>query len=393
MLHLMRRFRNAPRWVILCTNDFREHAVSSIGVAQIVHSLEVGGMERVVSHLATRLTAPFKPMVVCLTVKGHFAPMLEEAGIEVVALNKQPGKDLRLPGRLAKIFRERNIQVVHAHNSGPLFTGTLAAKLSGAKVIVVTDHSRKFPERSSVKAAEWVLVRLLNQVISVSDDNRQDLIEKMGWPENKIVVIPNGVARVPQVEPAQADALRAEFGLDAAMPTILTVARLEKQKNLGVLIEALGLLRDRGVPGRLLIAGEGSERPVLEAKVRELKLDDRVRLPGWRLDSLALYRIADLFALSSDWEGLPMSMLEAMSAALPVVATAVGDVPKALVEEKTGRLAPSRNPAALADALVDLLQDANLRRSFGQAGYELWHDRFSDEHMVQRYAQLYSRFL
>ena len=215
----------------------------------------------------------------------------------------------------------------------------------------------------------------------------------MGWPENKIIVIPNGVARVPQVDPEQADALRAEFGLDAAMPTILTVARLEKQKNLGVLIEALGRLRDRDVPGRLLIAGEGSERPVLEAKVRELDLADRVRLPGWRLDSLSLYRIADLFALSSDWEGLPMSMLEAMSAALPVVATAVGDVPKALVEEKTGRLAPPQNPAALADALVDLLQDANLRRSFGQAGYELWHDRFSDEHMVQRYAQLYSRFL
>lgn len=367
--------------------------MTSIGVAQIVHSLEVGGMERVVSHLVTELTAPFKPMVVCLTVKGHFAPMLEEAGIEVVALAKNPGKDLRLPGRLARIFRERNVQVVHAHNSGPMFTGTLAAKLSGAKVVVVTDHSRKFPERASVKATEWILARMVDQVVSVSDDNRQDLIDKMGWPENKITVIPNGVARVPQIDDGQAAALRAEFQLDPATPTILAVARLEKQKNLGVLIEALGVLRDRGVAGKLLIAGEGSRRQALEAKVRDLKLENRVLLPGWRLDSLALYRIADLFALSSDWEGLPMAVLEAMSAALPVVATAVGDVPKAIVEEKSGRLVPPQNSVALADALTDLMRDANLRRSFGQAGYELWHDRFSDEHMVQRYVQIYTRFL
>jgi len=367
--------------------------VAPIGVAQVVHSLEVGGMERVASHLALAASPEFKHTVICLTVKGHFAPELEAAGIEVVALNKQPGKDLGLPRRLAQVFREREIKVMHAHNSGPLFTGTIAARLAGVPCKVVTDHSRKFPERTTVVAAEWVLSRLLDAIVSVSEDNKVDLLEKLHWPPAKISVIPNGVAEVPTVNDEQAAALRAELGLSAEVPTVLTVARLEKQKHLSVLIEAARLLRERGAAAKFLIAGEGSDRPALEKQIAENNLGDAVSLLGWRLDSPMLYRIADLFALSSDWEGLPMSLLEAMSARLPVAVTDVGDVGKAVVPAQTGLLVPSNAPGELADALAALIGDAQQRRAYGEAGYARWRELFSVERMVERYEKLYARFL
>lgn len=364
-----------------------------IGVAQIVHSLEVGGMERVAAHLAMNLSPQFKATVFCLTVKGQFAPLLEEAGIEVVALNKKPGKDLLLPYNLAKHLRERRIRIVHAHNSGPLFTGGLAGKLARVPCVLVTDHSRPFPERRTVLAVEYVLSRLVDEIVSVSEDNRRDLIEKLHWPTSKIKVIANGVAEVEHIAGKKKTALRAEFGLTPEVPTVLTVARLEKQKNLVVLVEAARLLKQRGLPCRFLLAGEGSQRPVLEELIAKYDLGDSVTLAGWRLDTLALYRVADLMALSSDWEGLPMSILEAMSAALPVVATAVGDVAKAVTPGETGLLTPPQAPEKLAEALAELLADPEKRQRFGQAGYRVWQAQFSVRHMVDRYEEIYSRYL
>ncbi|MDP8223575.1 MAG: glycosyltransferase [Candidatus Lernaella stagnicola] len=366
--------------------------MEQVVVAQVVHSLEVGGMERVASHLAMNMSAAYRPIVVCLTVKGDFAPMLEEAGIEVVALDKQPGRDLTLPRRLARVFADRHVGIVHVHNSGPMFTGTCAGKLAGVKGIVVTDHSRKFPERRSVVITEYVLSRLVNAIVSVSDDNKRDLIEKMLWPARKITVIANGVAPVPEVTAAKRAELREEFGLREDEPVVLTVARLEPQKNLAVLVEAARRVRDRGVAGRFIVAGEGSERPKLEKLIAEYDLADRVTLAGWRLDSLSLYGIASVMALSSDWEGLPMSILEAMSAGLPVVSPGVGDVPKAVVNGENGFLIPPQNPDELAEALAGLLTDANQRAAFGEAGRSVWAARYSVGHMMGEYEAIYERF-
>lgn len=366
--------------------------MAATGVALIVHSLEIGGLERVVMHLANRLSPAYRPVVFCLTVKGDFAAELENAGIEVIALGKKPGKDLSLPGRLARLFRQHEIKIVHAHNSGPMFTGTWAGKLAGIKGIIVTDHSRKFPERGSVVATEWVLARLVDEIVSVSELNQTDLIEKMHWPRRKITVIHNGVEQVPEIEPEQAAKLRGEFDLQPETPLVLNVARLRKQKNIHVLIEAARLLRERGVAAKIIVAGEGSERASLEQAIAAAKLEDRFILAGWRLDTLALYRIADLFVLSSNWEGLPMSLLEAMSARLPVVSTDVGDIDKALVPEQTGLTAPVRDPGKLAGAMAKLLTDRALRQAYGEAGYRIWRERFSVGQMVRQYEQLYARY-
>ncbi len=362
-----------------------------ITVAQVVHSLEVGGMERVATHLAMHLSPRFRSLVVCLTCAGHFAPALAAAGVEVLALGKKPGKDLHLPRRLARIFRERRVRVVHAHNSGPMFTGGVAAKLAGARRFIVTDHCRCYPERPTVVATEWLLARLADDLVSVSEENRRCLIENLHWPARKIRVIPNGVAAIPEISPDERARLRAEFGLRNGEAVALTVARLEKQKNIANLVEVARRLRERCAACKMVVAGEGSERPALERRIAAHGLGDNVLLAGWRLDAPALYRIADLTILPSDWEGLPMSVLEAMSAGLPVVATDVGDVHTAVAHGRSGLLVPAKAPGRLADAVAELLGDVDKRRAFGAAGQAIWRERYSVEHMVARYEELYAR--
>ena len=343
-------------------------------------------------HLCMGMSSRYRPMVICLTDKGQFAPELEAHGFEVIALNKRPGTDLRLPGRLARLLRERDIRIVHGHNSGPLFTGTLAAKLAGAAGVVITDHSRPFPERFSVVATEFVLARFVDEIVSVSEQNKKDLLQHLHWPERKITVIHNGVDEVPPLAEADAAALRAEFRLSLDRPVIFCAARLEPQKNIALLIEAARLLRTHGLDADYLVAGDGSERERLEKLVAETGMGERFHLAGWRLDTLRLHRLADIYVLSSDWEGLPMSMLEAMSASKPVVSTDTGDVHRALQNETTGLLVSPRSVRQLADALGRLIADRDLRERFGAAGRALWRGQFSVEKMVAQYEELYARY-
>lgn len=367
--------------------------METIGVAQVVHSLEVGGMERVAAHLAMYVQKPYKSLVVCLTIKGPFAPLVEAAGIEVIALEKRPGKDLGLPRRLAKILKDRRIHILHAHNSGPMFTGTWAAKLAGCKGVIVTDHSRYFPERPTVIATEMVLSRIVDEIVSVSEHNKNELIKRLHWPAKKITVIPNGVEDIPEIDAETENRLRREFGLADDMPTMLTMARLEKQKNIILLVEAMRVLRDRGLPCRLIIGGEGTEREPIEKLRHEYGLEDRVFLPGWRLDSSALCRVVDLFVLPSDWEGLPMSILEAMSASLPILATDVGDVSKAVIAGENGLLVPPRDLDKMATALAELIGDPEKRRRFGAASRAIWQRHYSVEGMARRYEEIYARYV
>lgn len=364
-----------------------------IGVAQIVHSLEIGGMERVAAYLAMESSPAYRPLVICLTIKGHFAPQVEAAGIEVIELHKRAGVDLRLPQRLARILKERNIQIVHAHNSGPMFTGTLAGRLARVKGIIVTDHSRQLPERFRVMATEWVMSRLADEIVSVSEHNKIDLVERLHWPADKIKVIANGVVETPPISPECAAALRQEFGITPRVPVILSAARLEPQKNMGALVAAAALLRGRGLPVKVLLVGEGSERPFLERQIAQNGLQDQVVLTGFRLDALALYRVADIFALPSRWEGLPMSILEAMSAKIPIVSTDVGDVNKAVKDGRNGLLVPSGDIQQMADGLYQLLTNKAQRRQFGEAGYQIWHDQYSVAQMVKSYEELYARYV
>ncbi|MCL4235835.1 MAG: glycosyltransferase [Deltaproteobacteria bacterium] len=364
-----------------------------VGIAQIVHSLEIGGMERVAMYLATRVDrARFRPLVVCLTVRGDFAEAIESEGVEVITLGKRPGVDLRLPFRLAKLLRQRGVRIVHAHNSGPWFTGGLAKIIGGLDGAVVTDHSRPYPEKWTVRCVERTLAHAVH-VVSVSEDNRQLLHRNIGIGLDRIRVIPNGVEAPSPPSPERLAELRREFAIDGRDVIGVCVARLEAQKAHEVLIDAVRNLADRGVNLRVLCVGMGSRENELRAMATERGVADRVVFVGKRIDATDFLFLADLFVLSSDWEGLPMSVLEALGVGLPVVGTRVGDMELAVKDSVNGYLCGPRDAGALADALADLAADVNRRRAMGRAGKDLFAREFHVDRMVERYAAIYEECL
>ena len=211
------------------------------------------------------------------------------------------------------------------------------------------------------------------RVIAVTDQIRTSMLKDAPWRSRKIIVLHNGI-EVPPLQPRESH-----------MPVrILTVGRLTEQKDHSTLIEAVQELTTGGVPCKMKIIGEGPLMGSLKAQAAPL--DDRVRFAGM-LDRTGVereYRAADIFVLSSKWEGCPNVILEAMAFGLPVVATRVGGVPELVEDDKTGILIRPSDPHALADALKRLITDTDLRITLGKAGYQRARTMFSNEKRFER---------
>jgi glycosyltransferase involved in cell wall biosynthesis len=360
-------------------------------VMHITQDLMVGGLERVIVLLCRTLDRErFEPSVLCLREGKGFAPELVEHGIPVHVLPWSREKlDYFAFRKVGEVLRERRIDVIHTHNTGPFFHGALGATLAGVKTHIHTDHARPFPDSLRWMVAEHVLSHLAYRVVGVSDDTTHNLRHYEKIPESKLATIPNGIDLQPvRTDPAR---LRQELGISPATTVIGTAGRLTHQKGMEFLIQAAGLLAPRFPDLTVLIVGEGSEQNALQEMVRSAGLQDRVRLLGLRMDIPDLLALFDIYALPSRWEGLPMAILEAMAASLPIVASAVGGVPTAVREGVNGLLVPPENPVALAGALEKLLDEPQLRKRMGEAGRKRYEAGFTARQMTRRYERLYLR--
>jgi glycosyltransferase involved in cell wall biosynthesis len=191
----------------------------------------------------------------------------------------------------------------------------------------------------------------------------------------RVRIIANGVAITPE-DPAVRARVRSEFRLGDE-PVLLATSRLHPTKGHRDLLAAVAQLRQTSPRVRLLLVGDGVERPHLEEQARGLGLGDAVRFTGFRDDVTALLQAADLFVLPSLREGMPNAALEAMAAGLPIVACAVDGVPEAVADGETGLLVPPGSPDALADALGRLLADRARAERLGRAGRDRARERFA----------------
>ncbi|MEA3308129.1 MAG: glycosyltransferase, partial [Chloroflexota bacterium] len=230
---------------------------------------------------------------------------------------------------------------------------------------------------------------LTDRVACVSQLVADFAVEEVGIPRHKIVVIPNGIdAQAFEHLPAKPQA-RARLGLPLNSTLVGTVARLNPVKRLDVLLQATALMNDVHV----VIVGAGPEWERLKTLRKQLGLADRVHLAGQQSNVPEWLAALDLFALTSDWEGMSNALLEAMAAGLPVVATAVGGTPEVVVDGETGFLVPPRDPNALAQAIIRLLRDPDLRHQMGEAGRARVAAHFSVEQMVRKTEALYEKLL
>jgi len=255
---------------------------------------------------------------------------------------------------------------------------------------VITMHGgRYYAARIRRRLALRAAVALSRSLVAVSEPLATHLSRDLWIRRARIVTIPNGA----RFAPAARSTLRAELGLTDDSPLIVAVGNLYPVKGHTYLLEALGRLAPTHPRLQLAIAGRGDLAQVLQSQARDLNVEGRVHFLGLRQDIANILAAADVFALPSLSEGLPVALLEAMFASRPIVASAVGDVPAALASGAAGRLVPPGDAAALAGAIRGLLTNPFEARALGQTAQARAASEYGIGRMVQRYAEVYQRLL
>lgn len=278
--------------------------------------------------------------------------------------------------RLARIVRDLDIDVLHAHTSHAHLTACLARALSRRGKVVVSRRIDFPPRNNPFNRWKYGLPDLFLSVSSKVDDVLRDF----GIPESRRRVVYSSV------DLARLDApplSRTELGVPEDALLLVTAGALVGHKDHAALIDAMKWVHDACPNARLVIAGEGGLRGELEARIRRLGLNGVVALLGHRDDVPALIRAADVYVSSSWSEGLGTSVLEALACATPVVAAVAGGIPEMVIDGETGRLVPSRNPHALANAIVWTFNNPDEARRMAQAGRRLVEERFTVDRMVE----------
>ena len=358
-------------------------------IVHVLSSYGVGGGERVALDLAIGQKARGHAVsVVSLAPApdGAMAAEFEAAGIPALRMAKGGGLDPTLVPRLARLFRARRFDVVHTHNPLAMIYGAPAARLVGAASIH-TKHGIN-PATRAQALLRRAAAAFTQAFVAVSDMTATQASAARECAPAKLHTIPNGIRLDRYAPDAEARAsARVELGVGDAW-VVGTVGRLAYPKNQVMLVRALAPQLSSRL--RLVLVGDGEDRALIDAEVAKLPEPRWVVVTGRRMDVPRLMHAFDAFALSSETEGLPLVVLEAMAAGLPVVCTAVGGIPGVVQEGVTGRLVPVE-VGALGAALAELAAHPDAARAMGQRGRALALERYSSERMVESYLSLYER--
>ncbi len=361
---------------------------------QVVLSLDPGGTERLAIELVRRLSDRYRMVVCCLDEPGGWATELTAHGVPVEALRRPSGFQPSLGSRIAALADAHQVSVLHCHHYSPFVYGTLARLRRPGLGLIYTEHGRLSDDPPTLKRrlANTVLSRLAGPTFCVSAGLREHVCAE-GFPPAKVGVIHNGISVGPPPGDEARAAARAALGLDPSALVVGTAARLDPVKDLGSLVAALAQVRQSRPDATLVIVGEGPERGAIEAAVQAHGLTGAVWLTGYRADVRTLLPAFDVYVNCSVSEGVSLTILEAMAARLPVVATGVGGTPEVVRDGETGMLIPARDPSTLAAALLALAADPALRRRLGDGGRDRVEQAFTIERMVDAYAGQYDRLL
>ncbi len=380
---------------------------SSPRIAQIVTRMDVGGVPDHVLTLIGELKRDHEITLLTGEVDEHNAAALDALGIEIVRLPAfrrlpDPTRDAKLVLSLARLMRERRFDLVHTHRSKAALAGAVAARLVNPRPrLVNTAHilgSLAF-SNPVVRGFFGVYDRVLlgsatDAVIVVSEAIRDKACGLGVIPPSRIHAVQNGILtdRL-KVEPGRAAARRAEFGAGPDDVLVVNVARLVPWKGLEMLIDALAILAPGRPNLRTVIVGDGPLRAALEERAAAKRVTDRVVFAGVRRDVPEILAAADIFALPSIAEGMPIAVLEAMASGLPIVSTAIDGVPEVVTDGEVGLLVRTREPADFAERLDALVIDEARRRRLGAAARQRVETVFSARRMAQNTAKVYRDLL
>jgi len=372
-----------------------------IQILHVIETLDVGGAENILVEIVNNLDSKYDVTICCVKNSGNMASNVLRKGTRILELNKSEGNDYSIPWKMAKFIRSNDVRLVHSHNWGVFCESALAARVGGAKTFIHTVHGdfhsngngyvdiwkrklRHFVERCF---AGWGAT-----VVAVSEDVKKVIHSKTGIPLEKISVIRNGI-RLKTVDEENKRKIIQDYCITENDFVIITVGRLVPVKNIPCLIEAIGLIHLDINNIKVLIVGDGPERSNIGNMIKSYKLDNRIYLVGEKIDIPEYLSVADLYVLPSKHEGISISLLEAMGAGLPIIATSVGGNIEVLEKDISGMLIPSDDPKVLAMIIMELYNDEEKRIRLGAAAQEKRKREFDLERMVFNYEKLYAHLL
>lgn len=352
-------------------------------IVHVVYSLEMGGAEILVAQLC-RLQREHghDVSVIAYSNLGTLGEKLVEEGFSVVVLGEAPLPKTFL--RFIHELRRLRPEVVHCHNPAPTLQAAIPARLAGTRSIIATRHSLvATPYNTGEEIAFNLVARFCDWIVGICDATCENLSHTPGARRSRIVRVYNGVD---PIEPVAISEQPQKHGF-----TLLFVGRLAPIKSLQTLIRATALALPRVPELHLWVVGDGAERKKLEALVDELGIAESVTFWGERHDVGGFFSAADLYCMSSTSEGLPMSLLQAMSVGVPAIVTDVGGMAEVVKNFHAGQTAPVGDAAAMSDAIVQLASDADLRDTFSKNARAAYGESFTLERMDASYMELYRR--
>jgi glycosyltransferase involved in cell wall biosynthesis len=381
-------------------------------VAQLVETLDLGGAETLAVRLANARAAAGLPA--CLYVLTGPGALSDQVRPDVklrylgyrwpsprnpaAALASLRGAWRVLTGWIAA----DGVQVLQTHVPAGNFWGLFLARGRRCGTVATIHSTRELAYGQNVHPVRaWLrrrlyrdMLRRCGAVVAVSAGVRDALLAALGVDAAhaaRLEVVPNGVEVPALPAPGRRAELRRRHGIEGEEPVLLAAGRLDPLKNYPVLLEALACLRDEGRPCRLVLAGEGPEFIELRDQAAARGIADRVRLPGAVVPLVDLLQAGDLFVQPSEWEGMPLALLEAMACGLPAIGTRVPGIRDLIVDGRDGLLVEPGDPAALAGAIARLLDDPDLARGLGAAGRARVAAGFSHGAMLERLEGIYRR--
>ncbi len=375
-------------------------------IAHVITRLELGGAQQnTLYSTAHHDRARFDVSLIAGAggILDDEARRIPDAHVDIVPWLSHPvspARDFRALFRLRRWLSERRIELVHTHSSKTGILGRFAARLAGVPAIVHTVHGWSFNTTQS--AAKRAIYRELERhaarwtdrlVVVAAADRDKGLAHGIGHPESYTILRSGIDSRAYERPPGGRDAARARLGYGPEHVVVGTVACLKPQKAPLDFVRAAAIAHAREPRLRFVVAGDGEQRSAMERLIAERGLGDVVQLLGWRQDVAELLQALDVFLLTSVFEGLPRSVLQAMAAGVPVVATAVDGTPEVVRDGETGLLVPPRQPERAAERVLEILSDPALRNRCIAGARRVLTSEFDIRRMVRELDRLYLELL
>jgi glycosyltransferase involved in cell wall biosynthesis len=319
------------------------------------------------------------------------SPLAERAkasGLKVLPVQMRGEWDFLAVSKLKKIIRKNSIRIAHLHSPHAHALGLLAARSAGNCKVVI---SRRVDFHIRKNILSGVKYSNVDNIIAISERVKEVLVAD-GLPREKVDVVYSGID-IKRFQNVKGNYLISELGLNKDKLCIGNIAALAWHKDHRTLLEAARIVVDEFPRVTFLIVGDGPLRREIEILIKKLNLEEDVKLFGFREDIPQILSVLDLFVLSSTWEGLGTSLLDAFASCVPVIATNVGGIPEIVKDRVNGILVPPKNPSALAGAIISLLENRDFACQIAEEGFRLVKEKFSVDRMVEETRKIYDRLV